>query len=642
MKRLLSTSILTLVAFSIIFGCSPEEDDTNPPPSVLATLEPEPQAKTQYTLTVTAGEGGTVSTEGGTFDEGTEVTILATPNEGYEFVGWNGIDSENDSVVITLSSNTTIEALFSVLPQQYTLTVSHNDGGEVNTSGGTFNEGTRIELFASPSEGFEFVRWIGFNSTEEIISIELNSNMTIEALFAEISIIPSLADNLNFENLNTRINLECSFILGYNDYRFYVDHNQPFINSKNIVFRLNHHDLNGWIDNNNYLIFWFNNSNGLESIQVYKNQSLIETFTFNNSYVIEQLNSLTTFFDNDSFFSQTQFNSEIESTIEDGIYLHSEFSKQINYTENEDRFKCVPYNKSNFYNHLNEKGKEYFKVVNGQIVGRSLIYNSDLANTYKVWSLSDWYFTDVYTNESREILRIEHTEIDDFSANNLNLTNPIKLYINDEILGIKEEKLLTKVDNEDIGITMIDSFEGVGFYLDEVYSQIDFDDPISYIEAFIQDASRHGVDLSYVNPNDFQFTIIPDNEWTSSAAAYASSSCDNNRVNVTFKESIWVNGKTPYKTSIPDAVKIMWHELGHDILNLDHVCLGDHIMSGRHQEPKIVYTNADCSEEYITVYGMDWDNQDIRKNFQRAVDDMFSGFEQIYFNCTSGKRERVY
>ncbi len=42
------------------------------------TPEPEPPAPTKYTLTVTASEGGTVSTEGGTYDEGTEVTITAT------------------------------------------------------------------------------------------------------------------------------------------------------------------------------------------------------------------------------------------------------------------------------------------------------------------------------------------------------------------------------------------------------------------------------------------------------------------------------------------------------------------------------------------------------------------------------------
>ena len=37
-----------------------------------------------YTLTVTAGDGGSVSTEGGEYEEGTEVTITATPDEGYE------------------------------------------------------------------------------------------------------------------------------------------------------------------------------------------------------------------------------------------------------------------------------------------------------------------------------------------------------------------------------------------------------------------------------------------------------------------------------------------------------------------------------------------------------------------------------
>ena len=45
------------------------------------------QNTVQYTLTVSASEGGTISTEGGTYDEGTEVTITATPSEGYFFCG---------------------------------------------------------------------------------------------------------------------------------------------------------------------------------------------------------------------------------------------------------------------------------------------------------------------------------------------------------------------------------------------------------------------------------------------------------------------------------------------------------------------------------------------------------------------------
>jgi len=51
------------------------------------TPEPEPEtpAPTQFTLTVTAGVGGTVSIEGGTYDEGTEVTITASAEEGFIF-----------------------------------------------------------------------------------------------------------------------------------------------------------------------------------------------------------------------------------------------------------------------------------------------------------------------------------------------------------------------------------------------------------------------------------------------------------------------------------------------------------------------------------------------------------------------------
>ena len=79
----------------------------------------------------------------------------------------------------------------------------------------------------------------------------------------------------------------------------------------------------------------------------------------------------------------------------------------------------------------------------------------------------------------------------------------------------------------------------------------------------------------------------------------------------------------------------MWHEFGHDILNLEHVCLGDHIMSGRHQDPQIVYSNDDCNEPYIAIGGMDWGNLDPKKNFQRAARDMFSGHEQVYFSCSN-------
>src|SRR6056300_1785895 len=105
MKKLLYPLAFTLTAFLILYSCSAEEEDTTPPPQLQQpTPEPEPQAPTQYTLTVTAGEGGTVSTEGGTYDEGTEVNITATPEEGYEFIGCEGSDSTEASLTLNLNS----------------------------------------------------------------------------------------------------------------------------------------------------------------------------------------------------------------------------------------------------------------------------------------------------------------------------------------------------------------------------------------------------------------------------------------------------------------------------------------------------------------------------------------------------------
>ena len=56
-KKLLYPIALALTAFLILYSCSTEEEDTTPPPSIIQTPEPEPPATTQYTLTVSAGEG---------------------------------------------------------------------------------------------------------------------------------------------------------------------------------------------------------------------------------------------------------------------------------------------------------------------------------------------------------------------------------------------------------------------------------------------------------------------------------------------------------------------------------------------------------------------------------------------------------
>ena len=138
MKKLLYPLSLTLTAFIILLSCSPDEE-TQAPTNNVQTTTPEPETVVvQYTLTVTAGEGGSV-TNGGTYDEGASVTVTANPNEGYEFIGWDGNDSTNQSLTITINSNQTYEALFELIPI-YTLTVTTSEGGIISSEGGEYEE----------------------------------------------------------------------------------------------------------------------------------------------------------------------------------------------------------------------------------------------------------------------------------------------------------------------------------------------------------------------------------------------------------------------------------------------------------------------------------------------------------------------
>ena len=123
MKNFLSNSYLSLLAFILIFSCSPEQ-------------ESESINSVMYSVTVTAGEGGSVSPETGNYGNGTVITITSYPDEGYKFDRWKGtwkddrIDqcgkggvpreilsssSRNCHITMVIDSNKNIQAFFSKL-----------------------------------------------------------------------------------------------------------------------------------------------------------------------------------------------------------------------------------------------------------------------------------------------------------------------------------------------------------------------------------------------------------------------------------------------------------------------------------------------------------------------------------------------
>ena len=176
-----------LSIFAIVLSCS--SDETSTP----VTQPSAPIAK--YTITLSAGEGGTVSTTGGEYESGQTVSVTATPQGEYVFKNWS--DGNTDATrTITVSSNSSLTANFE--KRKYPLTVNIEGEGEVLeeivNSGRTtdYDSGTTIKLTAVPAEGWEFVGWTGaIESAELEIQILVSEAKTISATF---SLITSASD----------------------------------------------------------------------------------------------------------------------------------------------------------------------------------------------------------------------------------------------------------------------------------------------------------------------------------------------------------------------------------------------------------------------------------------------------------------
>ena len=204
MKKLL----FLLSVFTIILSCS---NDETPPPAPIV----------KYTITLSAGEGGTVSTTGGEYEAGQTVSVTATPQGEYLFKDWSD-GNTNATRTITVSSNSTLTANFE--KKKYPLTVNIEGEGEVleeivNTGRTTdYDSGTTVKLTAVPAEGWRFKRWSNENYNSQI-EILLNSNIELIAEFEELSeeLISFYDENggRNSFNSNQILALE-GLIIGFN------------------------------------------------------------------------------------------------------------------------------------------------------------------------------------------------------------------------------------------------------------------------------------------------------------------------------------------------------------------------------------------------------------------------------------------
>jgi len=90
------------------------------------------------------------------YNEGDVVSIIATPDEGWQFEGWSGdvADPESATTIVKMDSDRVITANFS--QRVHPVTIAVNGGGSTTPMGGThsFGEGTVVEITATPENGW--------------------------------------------------------------------------------------------------------------------------------------------------------------------------------------------------------------------------------------------------------------------------------------------------------------------------------------------------------------------------------------------------------------------------------------------------------------------------------------------------------
>lgn len=137
----------------------------------------------QYSLVTSTGAGGTVS-PGGSYNAGTVVAVIATPDGTHDFAGWSGdAAGTGNPVAVLLDRSKSVQANFS--PKVFALITSATTGGSV-TPGGSYPYGTSITVSAAPDATHRFIGWSGDASgTAPSILLTLTGPLNVQAVFTD-------------------------------------------------------------------------------------------------------------------------------------------------------------------------------------------------------------------------------------------------------------------------------------------------------------------------------------------------------------------------------------------------------------------------------------------------------------------------
>ena len=165
-------------------------------------------AATTYALTIVSPTNGTLTASpNGNINEGTEVTLTATPASGYKLKALKAYKTGEPSTTVAINGNkfnmpgypVTVEAEFeeeSSAETYYPLTVVSPTNGTLTASpSGYISEGTEVTLTATPASGYKLKALKAYKTGEPSTTVAITGNkftmpayeVTVEAEFEKTS-----------------------------------------------------------------------------------------------------------------------------------------------------------------------------------------------------------------------------------------------------------------------------------------------------------------------------------------------------------------------------------------------------------------------------------------------------------------------
>lgn len=165
----------------------------------------------KYSVSFSTVEGGKIAASLSRAEAGAEVTLTATPAEGYAFNEWS-VKGADETVIEVVDNkftmpaqNVTVSGTFSKVA--YTITKAAAENGSFTVKNGTEEvttayKGDKLTLEATPAEGFTFGKWTvtymdgetekSFNPSANTFNMP-GANVTVSATFVEAAVVPVYA-----------------------------------------------------------------------------------------------------------------------------------------------------------------------------------------------------------------------------------------------------------------------------------------------------------------------------------------------------------------------------------------------------------------------------------------------------------------